>query len=388
MNRYKMESKIHKFVPGTAVDVNERYRGLLRRDCPCFSEGYGKYSGLGMCSACLPHPAFQSPNSPGPGLAHCETCPWHDKKGVLAGWQRPAWNVKIERRRHDRPVHDLPPRMLKRWQTDKVHLLEALNALGLGAGDVIQIHSSLGNLGSVDGGPAAVVEALLECVGSGGTVFNPVFVVDKPVDCGECRPKDFCTSGRQSEMGAISEAFRQRAGAVRSCARIAPFCGIGPDADVLKTQKDAATQCGKGSVFEWLYRLDAYILCIGVGVNSITGFHYPEEVMEIPNVGIFDATVPRMWYAPMGRRINYTYPLMMEEMLRSAGILRTVRSGFAVLHCLPAVEFFDFLMAGLTDDPTCLHLYPARTNPGLFPDAAQKAARMLEVWRNSGPARD
>ena len=142
-------------------------------------------------------------------------------------------------------------------------------------------------------------------------------------------------------MGLISETFRNRRGALRSCARIAPFCGIGADVrEVLASQKDAATQCGRGSAFEWLYRLDGYILCIGVGINSITGFHFPEELLDIPNVGIYDASIPRLYYAPAGRRINYTFPLMVEELLRAAGILRTLRVGLATLHCVPAVPFF------------------------------------------------
>ncbi len=373
-----------KRIPRTAVNISERYQGLLRRDCPSFTEGEGIYEGLGLCRARVPHPAFEEPSRLKPaGLAWCVTCPWHDKEAVVSAWNSCGWNLRRQRQRQNRPTTLLPERRLRRWQMDKAHLREALGALGLGTGDVVQIHSSLGNLGQVQGGADAVVDALVESVGDSGTVFSPVFV-EEAIDCMGCEGQDFCPSDQPSEMGMISEVLRLRDEALRSCSPSHAFCGIGPQAEqVIAAQKEVLTPCAPDSVFEWLYRLDGYIVCLGVGIESMTGFHFPEEVLEIPNIGVYDPRTQRLYYTPMGRRINYTYPHLITELLAAAGILRHIRIGLADLYCLPVVRFFDFLAAALLDDPTCLHLYPTGATPDLFLDAASKAGRMLKVWRQS-----
>ena len=58
---------------------------------------------------------------------------------------------------------------------DKASLLTDLHALGLQPGDDVMVHSSYKSLGGVVGGPAAVVEALLEVVGPHGTLLLPTF---------------------------------------------------------------------------------------------------------------------------------------------------------------------------------------------------------------------
>ena len=48
-----------------------------------------------------------------------------------------------------------------------------LRALGIGAGDVLLVHSSLRSLGWVSGGALAVVQALLDVLGPAGTLVVP-----------------------------------------------------------------------------------------------------------------------------------------------------------------------------------------------------------------------
>lgn len=50
-------------------------------------------------------------------------------------------------------------------------LQSTLRALGLRPGDLVMVHASLRALGPVDGGPAAVLDALLDVIGPAGTLF-------------------------------------------------------------------------------------------------------------------------------------------------------------------------------------------------------------------------
>ncbi len=54
-------------------------------------------------------------------------------------------------------------------------LVRDLRALGVAAGQVLMVHSSLSGLGRVLGGAPAVVRALLAAVGPDGTLVMPAF---------------------------------------------------------------------------------------------------------------------------------------------------------------------------------------------------------------------
>ena len=55
----------------------------------------------------------------------------------------------------------------------KQDILAALEKAGVGKGQTIMVHTSLSSLGFVCGGPQIVIEALLESVGTDGTIMMP-----------------------------------------------------------------------------------------------------------------------------------------------------------------------------------------------------------------------
>ena len=89
---------------------------------------------------------------------------------------------------------------------------QALRALGLAAGDVVMVHSSLRSIGYVEGGADAVVDALLDVLGSSGTLVVPTFT---PSHGHEADPV-FDPARDPSEVGRITEVVRTRPGARRS----------------------------------------------------------------------------------------------------------------------------------------------------------------------------
>jgi aminoglycoside N3'-acetyltransferase len=89
-------------------------------------------------------------------------------------------------------------------------LVSGFRGLGLAAGDMVMVHSSLSSFGHVEGGAPTVVSALLEVLTEGGTLVVPTFSkysYDEPVWDREHTP---------SLMGAISETVRAWPGALRS----------------------------------------------------------------------------------------------------------------------------------------------------------------------------
>ena len=62
---------------------------------------------------------------------------------------------------------DSPPRVTKQ------DIVRGLTRLGVCAGDILLVHSSLSRFGYVEGGADAVIDALLESVRPGGTVMVP-----------------------------------------------------------------------------------------------------------------------------------------------------------------------------------------------------------------------
>ena len=109
-------------------------------------------------------------------------------------------------------------------------LTTELKWLGLRPGDAVMMHSSLSALGHVQGGADAVVDALLDAVGTAGTLLVPAFrdsVWGDPADfgnsdCDTC-PQRLCPSQQPGFQGAIAEAVRRRGGSLRaSCGRWGP----------------------------------------------------------------------------------------------------------------------------------------------------------------------
>lgn len=56
---------------------------------------------------------------------------------------------------------------------NKAELIEELKKAGLREGMEIEVHSSLSSFGYVEGGAETVIEALMECVTTKGSIFMP-----------------------------------------------------------------------------------------------------------------------------------------------------------------------------------------------------------------------
>ena len=89
-----------------------------------------------------------------------------------------------------------------------------MRKLGVESGDTLFVHSSFKRLGPVEGGAAAVVEALECCIGAEGMILMPSFNL---VEGGHAaRAANWCVETTRSTVGWITEYFRTMVGTHRS----------------------------------------------------------------------------------------------------------------------------------------------------------------------------
>ena len=148
-------------------------------------------------------------------------------------------------------------------------------ALGLRPAITVMVHSSLGRVGWTDGGPIAVVKALLNVLGPSGTLVMPA---ESPQLADPANTQLFDPRTTPTTMGAIPEAFRSYPGTLRSNHPLGSVCANGPLAREITAQHALELYEGPGTPFEKLYALDAWTLLLGVGFNRCTSLHYAESL--------------------------------------------------------------------------------------------------------------
>lgn len=177
-------------------------------------------------------------------------------------------------------------------------LARDLIALGVQPGVTLLVHSSLSALGYVAGGAQAVVLALMEAVGPGGTIVMPT-QSGQLTDPGDWSnppvPDDWIKTLRAEtpaydmhltptrEMGQIVECFRQHRGTLRSNHPTVSFAALGPDAESIIRDHPLTPSLGEPSPLGRLYEQDASVLLLGVGHANNTSLHLAEYRASWPD---------------------------------------------------------------------------------------------------------
>jgi hypothetical protein len=131
-------------------------------------------------------------------------------------------------------------------------------------------------------------------------------------------------------------------------------------------------------------KLDGCIVMLGVGVNAVTLWHYFEDLLDVPYLGFYHEAQRHLSYCTGGRRIQYEFPGVMQEVVQASGIMSEANVGRAPSGLLRARTFRSFLATIMTADPYCMTVRPpARDSGDLAVDALQKAAAMLTAWKTA-----
>jgi aminoglycoside 3-N-acetyltransferase len=154
----------------------------------------------------------------------------------------------------------------------------AIRALGVGATDIVMVHSNVSRLLKMPvepGGLPFFRDALLAAVPR-GTIVVPTFSYRF------CQRGVYDAAKTPSEVGLFTEFFRRDPRAVRSSHPIFSVAAIGPDADFV-CRNLSNSSYGAGSTFERLYSGDAKLLHFDVPLaDACTFAHFPEQKLGVP----------------------------------------------------------------------------------------------------------
>jgi aminoglycoside 3-N-acetyltransferase len=171
-------------------------------------------------------------------------------------------------------------------------MADDLRRLGVGAGDVVLMHSSYKSLGDLAGGPQAVVQGLLDALGPHGTLVVPTHTPDNTDPAGWQHPPvpaewwpiiragapgfDTGRTPASRWMGRLSELVRTWPGALRSDHPQVSFAAVGARAKDITEGHRLDDGLGEQSPLGAVNRLDGKVLLLGCNHDNNTSLHLAE----------------------------------------------------------------------------------------------------------------
>jgi aminoglycoside 3-N-acetyltransferase len=219
----------------------------------------------------------------------------------------------------------------------KQDLTAGFRLLGLREGGIVGVHSSLSRFGHVEGGADTVIDALLETVGSEGSVVMPAY--SNNVERQEAPPEEkamgmtwksrilpYDPAQDSAWTGKITDTFWRRKEALRGADHTHSLAAIGPHAAKL--------------VAGWhqLLALDGHILLLGVTLGNCSSMHLAEEGITLPSYIVEKMTMPaelRAKYPSREWNIGFgPYPdfMLLEGPAQAREVMELTRIGNAIVR--------------------------------------------------------
>lgn len=160
-----------------------------------------------------------------------------------------------------------------------------LRRMGVRAGSVVMVHSSMKSIGHVAGGPEAVVRALKSAVTSAGTILMPAFTysLDRVYE----KPEPFDAATSPAQTGLIPETFRRSAGVLRSAHPTHSVAAWGRDAARYAEGHEGRSAFDPETPLHRAAEDRALVLMVGCDFTSLSLLHVAEAVAEVPYLGVF-----------------------------------------------------------------------------------------------------
>jgi len=157
-----------------------------------------------------------------------------------------------------------------------------LRDAGICAGDIVMVHSSLSRIGNVEGGPAIVVQSIIDVITPDGTVIMPCY------NSAEALLKEY-RFGRQADLrvmpsavGKITDTFRIWPGVLRSSHPFSSACAWGKQANyIVSGHAEKPGVCHEESPVGRLVRLKGKAIGIGIPISQGLGVaHHLEDTWD------------------------------------------------------------------------------------------------------------
>ncbi len=158
---------------------------------------------------------------------------------------------------------------------------EALERLGLRGGETLYVHASLRRVGHIVGGPARMIEAVMEVLGASGTL---VMAALPAADAASVDlSKVFDVAGTPSASGLLSETLRRTPGALRSEHPLGSAVALGARAeDLTREHLKAETPFGSGTPWARLGEAPLKVLLLSAHVGPL--LYHVQELARFPNL--------------------------------------------------------------------------------------------------------
>lgn len=234
-------------------------------------------------------------------------------------------------------------------QVTREDIAQAAREIGIEPGDTVFFHSSLSSMGTVVGGPDAVIDGFLDAVGPEGTVAVPTLCNWAPGEQHLVFDR-WAPETSPSYVGAITEALRRRPEAFRSDHATHSVAAIGARAEELtaghgsggpRPGQFSETAFAHESPWQRLVDWNAAYCFIGVTFRVCTMVHFVEaSLAERMMQRVAPEERERMARELAGWMKPGPFPSIrvedrevIEEMLAARGIVKYGRIGCATFTC-------------------------------------------------------
>ena len=263
---------------------------------------------------------------------------------------------------------------------DSPELIEALRRLGIRPGDSVMVHSAFEPHHGFRGSSADVIDALLAAVGPEGTLLMPSLPYSTSSQQWLDKGKLFDVRKTPSAMGLVSEMFRRRPGVGRSVHPTHPVLAFGAKAEwFLSDHEKAIHPCGPGTPFGKLLDARGKVAFLNVPFFVFTFFHYlehhllphlpyrlyAEPAYEVPVVNWQGETQTVRTHVFTRDAIRRRRAEVLEQRLRSSGVLRSVRVGASRLLALDLQDVMQCVDDMVREGVFFLDMSPAGDEQGV-----------------------
>ena len=172
----------------------------------------------------------------------------------------------------------------KKTEISKEQLMDDFKKIGIQKGDHLAVTLSFKSIGYVKGGPDTFIDALLEVVGSEGTLMVNTYT--QSVSLFALQP-NFIFDPKKSVpyTGLIPRTLLKRKNTIRSCHPTCSVAAIGSQAEYLT--KNHNENSNPFLPYEKLAQINGKYLCIGIGNRLVAIRHEAQRRANLIQVPIF-----------------------------------------------------------------------------------------------------